>query len=85
MPKAKLSKSHRMTMGAKEEPILEVPNGWMANSSTRMAQLMPTMVRVSTVGQTTFNPVLFGRISPDQIGGARENNPGWRRGRSGRG
>ena len=56
MPKIALNNSQTMTMGAKADAILDVPRGWMRNSSTRMPQEIPTIAGVPIDGLTTEMP-----------------------------
>lgn len=58
MPVQKLKRSQIMTMGAKELAILVVPNGWMENSKTRMAQEAPMMVEEEMLGDATSIPCI---------------------------
>lgn len=46
MPKQKLSNSQMITTGAKNMAILVVPNGCIKKRSTRIAQLVPTIVEL---------------------------------------
>lgn len=46
MPKHKLSNSQTITIGAKNMAILVVPNGCIKKRSTRIAQLVPTIVEL---------------------------------------
>jgi len=56
MPEQKLNSSQTTTMGAKDVPSLDVPNGWMAKRKTRMAHEMPTMADRDSVGSATVMP-----------------------------
>ena len=55
MPNERLKTSQMMTIGAKALPIFAVPNGWIRNRRTRMAQVVPTIVAEVMSGFTTFS------------------------------
>lgn len=45
-----------MTMGAKADASLVVPNGWIRNKRTKMPQEVPTTVELEMSGLTTVRP-----------------------------
>lgn len=56
MPVHILNSSQMMTIGANADAIFVVPNGWMANSKMRIAQVVPTIVLVLIPGCATSIP-----------------------------
>lgn len=54
MPNDRLNVSQITTMGAKRLPILDVPRGWIKNSSIKMAHEVPTIVAELILASTTW-------------------------------
>lgn len=56
IPNPALKASQIMTIGENATVSLDIPRGWTTNSTTRIAQVTPTMVGLEMSGLTTLRP-----------------------------